>query len=186
MDAPAPPPIEDAAFRDWFIERFAAYWHSQALSRVEGRIVGHLLLDDSPGVSAADLAAAVGASRGSVSTYTRRLVDIGFVHRVRLPGDRSHYFVMAADVWGGFLDNEHAYLEHQRVLADTALTHMRPGGRAYERVRNMHDYMVWLLGFYGTLRAQWEGYKSARPPFAERPAPPAAGPGATGDVSPQA
>ncbi len=161
MDGPAPTG-DDGAFRSWFIERFADYWHSQALSRVEGRIVGHLLLDDSPGVSAEAIAAAVGASRGSVSTYTRRLVDIGFVQRVRHPGDRTHYFVMKADVWGGFLENEHAYLEHQRVLAETALAQMRPGGRAHERVQNMHDYMVWMLGFYGTLREQWEGYKAAR------------------------
>ena len=146
----------------WFVDRYAEYWASQGLSRIEGRLVGYLLLSDKPGVSAEELAEATGASRGSVSTYTRRLIEIGFVRRVRFAGDRSHYFVMDADVWGGFLDNEHTYLQRQRELATVALSFLGPGGRARERVGNMRDYMEWLLGYYGTLREEWEAHKAAR------------------------
>lgn len=151
-------PQDRAELEPWFVERYAQYWSSQGLSVIEGRMVGHLLLSDSP-VSADELAVASGASRGSVSTYTRRLVEIGFVRRVRRPGDRSHYFVMDADVWGGFLENEHAYLVKQRELASTALALMPPSGPAHERIRNMHGYMEWLLGYYGTLRSEWTRHK---------------------------
>lgn len=150
-------PQDRAELEPWFVERYAQYWASQGLSAIEGRMVGHLLLSDRP-VSAEELARAAGASRGSVSTYTRRLVEIGFARRVRRPGDRSHYFVMDADVWGGFLDNEHAYLVKQRDLAGTALALM-PTGPAHERIRNMHGYMEWLLGYYGTLRSEWTRHK---------------------------
>ncbi|WPF83932.1 MarR family transcriptional regulator [Sanguibacter sp. 4.1] len=153
-----PAPRDRAELEPWFVDRYAQYWSSQGLSVIEGRMVGHLLLSDQP-VSADELAKASGASRGSVSTYTRRLVEIGFVRRVRRPGDRSHYFVMDADVWGGFLDNEHAYLVKQRELASTALELMPPSGPAHERIRNMHGYMEWLLGYYGTLRSEWARHK---------------------------
>lgn len=170
---PADAPTTRAEFEPWFVDRFAGYWSSQGLSRIEGRIVGHLLISDAPGVTADELMEATGASRGSVSTYTRRLVEIGFVRSFRRPGDRTHYFVMDADVWGGFLDNEHAYLEKQRELSDVALSFTSPGGPAHVRLRNMHDYMVWLLGFYGTLREEWNRYKAARD------ATPGAAPGPT-------
>lgn len=153
-------PRDRAELEPWFVDRYAEYWSSQGLSMIEGRMVGHLLLSDQP-VTAEELAGASGASRGSVSTYTRRLVEIGFVRRVRRPGDRTHYFVMDADVWGGFLDNEHAYLEKQRVLASTALALMPPSGPAHERIQNMHGYMEWLLGYYGTLRSEWARHKAA-------------------------
>ncbi|MFF3063969.1 GbsR/MarR family transcriptional regulator [Oerskovia sp. NPDC057915] len=159
---PADAPSTRAEFEPWFVDRFAGYWSSQGLSRIEGRIVGHLLISDSPGVTADELMEATGASRGSVSTYTRRLLEIGFVRSFRRPGDRTHYFVMDADVWGGFLDNEHAYLERQRELSDVALSFTDPSGPAHVRLRNMHDYMVWLLGFYGTLRDEWARYKAVR------------------------
>lgn len=159
-DPPPASPRDRAELEPWFVDRYAEYWSSQGLSVIEGRMVGHLLLSDQP-VTAEELAGASGASRGSVSTYTRRLVDIGFVRRVRRPGHRTHYFVMDADVWGGFLDNEHAYLEKQRVLASTALALMPPSGPAHERIQNMHGYMEWLLGYYGTLRSEWARHKAA-------------------------
>ncbi|WP_437384189.1 GbsR/MarR family transcriptional regulator [Plantibacter flavus] len=152
---------DEARFPEWFVERFADYWQTRGASRIEGRIAGYLLVSDTTGVTADELAAALGASRGSVSTYTRRLVDSGFVRRVRQPGDRSHYFVMAADVWGGFLASEHDYLDQQRRLAEAALAHTTPGTPSHERVLNMRDYMGWIID-NRSLSSEWERFKRER------------------------
>lgn len=151
----------DGDVRAWFVERFADYWQTGGASRIEGRIAGYLLVDETGGVSADELARALGASRGSVSTYTRRLVARGFVQRVRRPGDRTHYFVMADDVWGGFLEIEEEYLRGQRRLAKEALRRVDPASPAYTRVANMHDYMAWLLD-NRKLSAEWLRYKRRR------------------------
>lgn len=153
--------LVDDEFRTWFVEQFADYWQSGGASRIEGRIAGYLLVDESAGVSAEQLADALGASRGSVSTYTRKLVARGFVRRVRRPGDRTHYFVMDADVWGGFLENEQAYLRSQRTLAETALARVAPDSAAFRRVENMRDYMSWLLD-HRTLSEEWAAFKAER------------------------
>ncbi|MGA9869900.1 MAG: MarR family transcriptional regulator [Rhodococcus sp. (in: high G+C Gram-positive bacteria)] len=148
-------------FAEWFTNRFADYWQSGGASRIEGRIVGYLLIDESPGVSAAQLAEALDTSRGSVSGYVRRLIARGFVQQVRKPKDRVHYYVMDADVWGGFLENEHAYLENQRSLATAALEYADPGGPAYLRVLNMRDYMGWIID-NRMLRSEWNRFKAER------------------------
>ncbi|NNN35626.1 helix-turn-helix domain-containing protein [Streptomyces sp. S3(2020)] len=131
-------------------------------SRIEGRIAAYLMVSDAPeGVSAEELAEAAGASRGSVSTYTRSLIAAGFVRLVRRPDDRAHYYVMDEDVWGGFLDKEQGYLRSQRALAARALARTAPGGPAHQRIRNMHDYLAWLLDVQ-RMPAAWRAYKTER------------------------
>lgn len=142
------------------MERFATYWAGTGASRIEGLIAGYLLIDESDGVSPGELVDALGISAGSVSTYTRALVDRGFVRRVRRPGDRSHYFVMDTDVWAGFLAAEQAYIDNQRRLAEETLPLMREGGLAWERVRNMRDYMGWLAD--AGLGDRWNRFKRER------------------------
>ena len=151
---------ESAEHRTRFIERFADHWASSGASRIEGRIAGYLLLDDSEGVSAAELAEQLAISAGSVSTYTRRLVEAGFVRRSRTPGGRSHRFVMDTDVWAGFLAAEQDYLRNQRQLAESTLPFVESGGRTWERLRNMQDYMQWLID--ARLPAKWARVKEQR------------------------
>lgn len=153
---------DEGAFPDWFVESFADYWQSMGSSHIEGRIAAHLMVSDAiEGVSAEELAEAAGASRGSVSTYTRHLVAMGFVRLVRRPDDRAHYYVMDEDVWAGFLDKEQGYLRSQHALAARALARTTPGGLAHERVRNMRDYLSWLLEVQ-QLPAAWRKFKAER------------------------
>ncbi len=79
-------PARGDDFSTWFIDQFSVYWQSGGGARIEGRIAGYLLISESPGVSAEELAQALGASRGSVSTYIRRLIDRGFVKLTRRLG----------------------------------------------------------------------------------------------------
>jgi len=154
-------PARGDDFSTWFIDQFSVYWQSGGGARIEGRIAGYLLISESPGVSAEELAQALGASRGSVSTYIRRLIDRGFVKLTRKPRDRTHYYVMDSDVWGGFLETEHVYLENQRKLATEALQYANPNGPAYIRVLNMRDYMGWILD-NRMLSSEWMRFKSER------------------------
>lgn len=151
---------ESAEHRSRFIDSFADHWASSGGSRIEGRIAGYLLLDDSDGVSAAELAEQLDVSAGSISTYTRRLTEAGFVRRTRKPGARSHLFVMDTDVWAGFLAAEQDYLRNQRQLAESTLPFVEPGGRTWERLRNMQDYMQWLIE--ARLPAEWDRVKRER------------------------
>ncbi len=151
---------EAPATRRDAVERFADHWVAGGASRIEGLIAGYLLFDESEGVSAAELSDELRISRGSVSSYTRQLVSRGFVQRVRKPGERSHFFVMSDDVWAGFLAAEQEYLHNQQRLAETALPLLNEGGRSWARVRNMRDYMGWLIE--ARLPGAWEQFKIER------------------------
>ena len=140
-----------------FSRRFGQMWQISGGSALEGRIAGYLLVDESGGVTAAELSARLSMSTGSVSTATRRLLSGGFIRKLRRPGSRADHFLMDSDVWAGFLAQETRYLRAQRDLAASALRTMAEGSDAHARVQNMHDYMSWLLEDVDLPRA-WEAH----------------------------
>lgn len=76
-----------------FAEDVAVLWSAVAgQSLMSGRVFGWLLICDPPRQSSAELAAALGASKGSISTATRMLEATGLIRRVTVPGVRGHHY----------------------------------------------------------------------------------------------
>lgn len=81
-----------------FVEHIGLLWEGQGLSRVAGRIVGYLTLQDGPR-SLDDIATALNVSKASVSTDARLLQARGLLERTPAPaGDRRDYYVVAPEL----------------------------------------------------------------------------------------
>jgi DNA-binding transcriptional regulator GbsR (MarR family) len=78
------------------VERFGIFFEREGLPRIAGRIIGYLLLADSPR-SLDDIADDLGVSKASVSTDARRLEAKGLLERSSLPGDRRDFYAIAPD-----------------------------------------------------------------------------------------
>ena len=74
-----------------FVERIGQILESDGLTRIAGRIFGHLLLSSTP-QSLEDLAKALQASKGSISQDTRLLERLGALERVTHAGDRRVFY----------------------------------------------------------------------------------------------
>ncbi|ACQ81898.1 regulatory protein, MarR [Beutenbergia cavernae DSM 12333] len=162
--APVPEAADDDADRWWFVDDFTALWSAGGAPAIEGRVIGYLLVTSRPYVSSTELVAALGASSGSISTTTRRLVESGFIKRHHVPGDRSHYFRMDDDVWGSFLAGERRYLVRQADLAARALVDLDESltDDARRRLENMRDYMEWLRSYHRRMLEDWARFKAER------------------------
>ncbi|MFD5745786.1 transposase [Streptomyces sp. NPDC127033] len=146
--------------REAFVEEMGLLWEAAGSGRMDGRILGYLLITDIPYVSSGKLAEALKVSAGSVSLATRRLVEAGFLKRHAVPGERSRYFRVDDDVWGSFLAGERRYLDRQHQLAEQALELLGPEEEApRRRLRNMRDYMRWVRGGHQDLLARWREYQ---------------------------
>jgi predicted transcriptional regulator len=75
-----------------FVEEMGLQFEYGGIPRMAGRIFGHLLVCDPPEQSAEQLARSIQASRASVSTMTRLLIQIGLVERQAFPGKRHDLF----------------------------------------------------------------------------------------------
>jgi hypothetical protein len=146
-----------------FAEEWGLFWEGAGSPRMEGRILGYLLIMEQPHISSADLASVLNASAGSVSMSTRRLLEAGFIKRQSVPGDRSHYFRTEADVWGSWLAGERKYLEKERDLLESGLALLTPDDEnARQRLVNGRDYMTWVISYHKKMLADWEAVKADR------------------------
>ncbi|WP_261165180.1 GbsR/MarR family transcriptional regulator [Microbacterium sp. Marseille-Q6965] len=158
-DAGRQAPELDPDAREW-VESFATVWEQTAASRVEGRVLGLLLICDAPYLSAADIARLLNASSGAVSTATRSLTGAGFLQKHTVTGDRRHYFRADDDVWGSFLAGERSYLHRtMQILRDGLALDAgrRPGPRT--RLRNADRYMRWLEKYHRKMLDDWRAYR---------------------------
>lgn len=82
-----------------FVEEVGIVFEQTGLPRMAGRILGWLLIADPPHQSTTQLAEILIASKGSISTITRLLIQTGLIERISLPGVRHDYFRLRADAW---------------------------------------------------------------------------------------
>lgn len=157
---------EQESMRSEFAEQFGVAWAQTGSPRMEGRVIGYLMVMREPYISLSDLAVVLNASAGSVSTTTRRLLDTGFIRRHVIPGDRNHYFRADDDMWGSWLAGERRHVAGQAQMLDRQLELLDdsdPGNAAARRrLINGRDYMLWLVTFHRRMLAEWEAYKVER------------------------
>jgi len=120
-----------------FVEDMGLAYEEDGFPRMAGRVAGWLLVCDPPHQTAAELATALGASGGSISTATRLLIQCGCVERIAIPGQRgAAYRVRAqssADVLGRALRRARA----MRTLLGQGLEILRDASP--ERRARLHD-----------------------------------------------
>ena len=81
-----------------FIENVGLFYERQGIPRIGGRIVGLLLVADSP-LSAEQIATTLGVSRASVSTNLRALGTLSLIEPASVPGARCDYYQFSARAW---------------------------------------------------------------------------------------
>ncbi|MDR1077211.1 MAG: MarR family transcriptional regulator [Propionibacteriaceae bacterium] len=149
--------------RRQFAEDLSLIWEMAGTSRMDGRVLGYLMIMDQPYISSADLAQALRASAGAVSMATRRLVDMRFIRQHSIPGDRRHYFKAEDDPWGSFLSNEHRYFDREIETLEQAMELLGPDEpAARRRLRNGRDYLTWISAYHNKMLADWESHKRER------------------------
>jgi DNA-binding transcriptional regulator GbsR (MarR family) len=146
--------------RSNLVEEMGLVWTELGEPRMQGRVLGYLMLSNAPYVSSAELAEALHASTGSISAATKVLVDEGFIKRVGIAGQRSFFFKAEDDVWGAFLATEARYLRRRQLFAERALEALgSEDDRPRTRFLNMRDYHEWLAEHRHETHAAWARYK---------------------------
>jgi biotin operon repressor len=82
-----------------FAEEMAMLFERFGVPRGAGRLLGWLLICEPARQSTADLVAALGVSKASVSTAVRMLESSGLLTRAIVAGDRSDYYEMRPDAF---------------------------------------------------------------------------------------
>jgi len=140
-----------------FVEEVGLFFEQSGLPRMAGRILGRLLLSDPPHQSTDQLTEALMASKGSISTMTRLLIQIGLIERVSLPGVRHDYFRIRPGAWQHLIKQSVDQVTVLRQLAERGLE-LVEGKASLPRqwLEEMRDMYAFFEREYPDLLERWE------------------------------
>lgn len=153
-----------------FIEESGILFEMVGLPRMAGRIFGWLLISNPPHQSPSELAEVLQASKGSISTTTRLLMQIGLIERVSLPGQRRDYFRVKPDAWSQLTRQRMAQMTAFRQLAERGLELM--AGQDVElqqRLEEMRDMHAFCEQELPKMLKRWERRQAKSSPLQPEP-----------------
>lgn len=148
-----PPQLEHRQF----IETVGVSFELVGLPRMAGRILGWLLISNPPYQSPGELAEVLQASKGSISTMTRLLTQLGLIERTSLPGQRRDYFRIKPNAWTELTKQRITQITTFRKIAAQGLQLI--GGstpQLRQRLEEMHDVHAFLEQELPLMMERWE------------------------------
>ncbi|MFC2034422.1 GbsR/MarR family transcriptional regulator, partial [Chloroflexota bacterium] len=137
-----------------FVEEVGVVFEQTGMPRMAGRIFGCLLISDPPHQSTDQLAEDLMASKGSISSMTRLLIQINLIERLSLPGVRHDYFRLRTDAWQNLI--KHGLEDEIKMMRQLAkhnlelLSEKSPQNRRW--TEEMHDILLPGTKFPGSNR----------------------------------
>ena len=142
--------------RQVFAEELGRFFEERGLPRMEGRVLGRLVVCSPAHQSADELAEALGASRGAISMAIRLLQRSEAVERLNVPGSRRHYYRLRPGFWRGEIDTRVQEAAAVRTLAESGLKRLEGAPEEdLDRLRDLHAMYTFLEHGYAALRDSW-------------------------------
>lgn len=146
-----------------FIDDIGQVFEAQGSTRMLGEVLGLLMISAETELTAAEIAATLGASRGAISTVTRQLVTLALIRKRHKPGDRKDYFIVAPNAWANVLQQKDAEVHRLRLIFERGLTAM---GDASDAARAPMIESIEFLRFWeseiASIRQRWHDYLEQR------------------------
>ena len=140
-----------------FVEDLGLQYESDGIPRMAGRLVGWLHICEPPQQTASELAEALGASAGSISSATRTLIQIGILERVGVPGQRSAAFRLVGCPGTSHLRWAFAGTRERRQLVERGVELVEgQGAEAATRLRAHLEFLRFIERELPSLIERWE------------------------------
>lgn len=140
-----------------YVEDFGLLFEGFGLPRMVGRVLGVLLISQESEFSAEELAEALQASRGSISSATRSLIDMGLVQRRTRRGERRDYFRVKPNAWDEVMRRELESLKTFRQMAERGLGLIDPEDEAArQNLEEMREFYAYWETELPAVLERWE------------------------------
>ncbi|MET8870465.1 MarR family transcriptional regulator [Nocardia sp. NPDC004604] len=128
-----------------FVEELALVLERMGLVRMAGRAAGWLLVSNPPEQTFGQIAEALQASKGSISSALKTLVTMRWVDKISKPGDRKDYYSIRPGVLPELTRQQSGmYNDLTNMTARGLALFDNPDGADAARVRDMHEFFVWM------------------------------------------
>jgi DNA-binding transcriptional regulator GbsR (MarR family) len=127
-----------------YVEDFATVMTRMGLAPSHAKVLGWLLICDPPSQSVSEIAAALGMSKGSVSTGARLLENAGVIGRVAVPGRRGTFYEMRPDAMVQVSGDSARFRAFREVLDRGLAVLGDQAGKRAERIQVTRDFYAFV------------------------------------------
>ncbi len=144
-----------------FIEETGVFFENLGMTRMAGRILGHLMITDKEMVSFDELTQVLQASKSSISTNLKALAQTSFIKPVTRPGDRKTYYMLTPDMdWGLYFEKRIQVMETMNQLFKKGLDlRVNKKDRPAQWLIEAIDFYDWLIKEIPALIERWKEEK---------------------------
>jgi DNA-binding transcriptional regulator GbsR (MarR family) len=143
-----------------YIERFATVLVAAGFPPMPARVFVALLITDSGRLTAAELAEALRISPAAVSGAVRYLVQLGLVHKERVPGSRRDYYRMPGNMWDDMLRMRDQVMSRWTALVREGIDLVGPDTPAGARLAEQAAFLEFVSKELAGVLARWDQYRA--------------------------
>ena len=144
-----------------YIERFASVLVSAGFPPMPARVFVALLVTDSGRLSAAELAAMLRISPAAVSGAVRYLIQLGLVHKERVPGSRRDYYRMPGNMWDDMIRMRDQVMSRWTALVREGINLVGAGTPAGERMAEQAAFLEFATKELSQILSRWQEYRAS-------------------------
>ncbi len=149
-------PEDEHTAEQMYVEDVGVVFERVGFPRMAARVIGRLLICEPPHQSPGELAIALQASKASISTSVRLLVQIGIVERVAFPGKRRDSYRIRDEAWSRMTEERMDLVTTVRELAERGIAlRADTGHTAGLRLREMREFYAFYEREMPAIIARW-------------------------------
>jgi DNA-binding transcriptional regulator GbsR (MarR family) len=146
-----------------YIERFASVLVAAGIPPMPARVFVALMVTDSGRLTAAELAEMLRISPAAVSGAVRYLIQLGLVHKERVPGSRRDFYRMPDDVWHDMLRLRDQVMTRWTALVREGIDLVGPDTPAGVRLAENAAFFEFVAKELPEVLTRWDEYRANRP-----------------------
>ena len=147
-----------------YIERFASVMVAAGIPPMPSRVFVALMVTDSGRLTAAELAEMLRISPAAVSGAVRYLIQLGLVHKERVPGSRRDYYRLPDDVWHDMLRLRDQVMTRWTALVREGIDLVGPDTPAGARLAEHAAFFEFVAKELPEVLTRWDEYRAGGGP----------------------
>ncbi|HEX6526601.1 MAG TPA: MarR family transcriptional regulator [Streptosporangiaceae bacterium] len=143
-----------------YIERFSSVLLTAGFPPMPARVFVALMVAGAGRLSATELAEMLRVSPAAISGAVRYLVQVGIVHKERVPGSRRDYYGMPDNVWHELLRMRDAIMRRWAEMAREGVGLLGAGTPAGKRLAEHAAFLEFASDELPALMERWDKYRA--------------------------
>jgi DNA-binding transcriptional regulator GbsR (MarR family) len=146
-----------------YVERFTSVLVAAGFPPMPARVFVALMVADSGRLTAAELAEMLRVSPAAVSGAVRYLIQLGIVHKERVPGSRRDYYRMPANMWDNMIRMRDQVMSRWTALVREGIDLVGADTPAGARLAEQAAFLEFVSKELSAVLARWERHQGGQP-----------------------